>query len=80
MYATIETDTEWHGYSAHSREIQQINTFNTEAEMIAWISKRGKYDAKFIAIKYEQLEIETKVTIKTKPVVREMSQLELAGH
>lgn len=88
MFGAIITNQTWvegdkrsrtnpgHGYPAGYETRTEFREFKTEAEMIDWVKTQARYSAKYRIIKFEEIELEIKFTVKTKPVFRSSG----AGH
>ena len=77
MFGVIETTQQYiegdersrtnpgHGYPAHTIDVLRFHEFTTEADLLTWIGQRSKSD-NYRVIKFEPVEIETKIVIKQK--------------
>lgn len=52
-----------HGYGVYSTTYTNFISFNTETEMFIWVAKQSSY-RKYKIIRYEPVEIESKLSIK----------------
>lgn len=82
MYGVIVTESYScsDGWGDNKYTYQSLIEFDTEEKFTDWIRFSSSKYKNYRAIKFEPLEVETKIVVKTKLVKKEISQLESAGH